>query len=144
MALPTKRQVSAGGVVLRRQGLAWDVVLIARKQHTVWCLPKGHLEPGEQPEQAALREVREETGLTAEILQLLDSIAYWFSSTEEHARFFKTVHFYLMRATGGSTDDHDTEVDEVRWVPVAEALTIMTYPSERKLVTQAQQILDAG
>lgn len=143
MAYPVKRQVSAGGVVVRRQDREWQVALIARKNKTVWGLPKGHVEPEETPEQTALREVQEETGLTAKILQPLDTISYWFASKEERARFFKTVHFFLMEATGGSTEDHDFEVDEVRWFPVPEALKQMTYPSERSLVQDAARRLAA-
>ena len=136
------RQVSAGGVVVRSRGRSWEVALIARQGTKIWCLPKGHLETGETLEQAALREVREETGLTAKILERLGEISYWFRDKELPGRLFKTVHFFLMRATGGSITDHDFEVDEVRWYPVLAALKRMTYPSERKLVRQAQQALE--
>lgn len=142
MALSTKRQVSAGGVVVRRQDRGWEVALIARKNRTIWCLPKGHIEPGETPEKTALREVQEETGLTSEIVQKLGQISYWFASREEKSRFFKTVHFFLMRATGGSSDHHDCEVDEVRWMPIGEAVRRMSYSSERNLVQQAAQYLE--
>jgi len=142
MGLAAKRQVSAGGVVARRQGDGWEIALIARKGRTIWCLPKGHIEAGETPEQASLREVREETGVTAEILQRLGEVSYWFASKVEQARFFKTVHFFLMWYTGGSTDYHDAEVDEVRWFPLAQAVKRMTYPSERKLVRQAEKALE--
>ena len=128
--------------MIKPQGRSWEVALIARQGRAIWCLPKGHLEAGETPEQAALREVREETGLTAEILQRLGEISYWFRAKAVPGRLFKTVHFFLMQATGGSITDHDFEVDEVRWYPVAAALKRMTYPSERKLVRQAQQVLE--
>ena len=147
MAWQVTQQTSAGGVVATEgtpKGELRDgaVALIARKRRTVWCLPKGHLEEGETPEEAALREVREETGLRAEILQSLGKISYGFVSSQEQARILKTVHFFLMRATGGSLEDHDAEAEEAQWFPWQEALARMTYPSERALVRKALEMVE--
>lgn len=139
--MKVKRPVSAGGIVVKPSSGEWKVALIARKGKAVWCLPKGHLESKETLEEAALREVLEETGLTARILEKLGGVSYWFTDRSVKGRLFKTVHFYLMQFVGGSMRDHDFEVDEVRWFSIPEALRRMTYPGERKLVKQAESIL---
>ncbi len=102
------------------------------KDEPVWTLPKGMREEGETGEDAARREVREETGLDAEIVQPLEPITYWFVSTKDKARFRKTVYLYLMRETGGDISRHDNEVDEVRFVPIADAPKLATYTTDRK------------
>ena len=71
-----------------------------------------------------VREVREETGLDVQILQRLDPVTYWFVSTSDRARYRKTVGLYLMEATGGDTENHDNEIDEVRWAPIDEAIAL--------------------
>lgn len=138
--LPVKRQVSAGGVVVRRGPPGIEVALTARKGGTVWCLPKGLLEPDETPEQTALREVREETGLSGRLIEKLGEITYWYASKEEGARFHKTVHFYLMAYAGGDIRNHDFEVDEVRWFSGPEALAVLSYASEREIAQKALEV----
>jgi 8-oxo-dGTP pyrophosphatase MutT (NUDIX family) len=125
----TARETSAGGVVYRRleaegapkQG-DLEIVLASRRTRAgklAWGLPKGIIDPGEEAEQTALREVREETGLTAKIEDSLGSLSYFY--VWEGTRISKLVHFFLMRATGGDTDDHDDEMEEVRWFPARSA-----------------------
>ena len=126
--------VSAGGVVLRTGKSRGEVVLCGRGQPRIWALPKGTPDPGETRVETALREVREETGLEVEIDGPLDSIEHWFVRPTDQALCHKTVHYYLMSATGGDTSRHDHEFDEVRWFPVQEALSTMTYGNEAKLV----------
>ena len=135
----TKRQVSAGGVVLRRRGAGLQVALISVGPQGRWQLPKGLVGRDEPPERAALREVREEAGVEAEILRPLDTVEYWYFAHERGARvrYHKFVHFYLMRYVSGSTDDHDAEVNEARWFPVAQALTALAFKSERAALEQA-------
>lgn len=137
-------EVSAGGVVHRRdeQGHI-EVVLIATHHGTRWGLPKGWIEPGEPVEAAAVREVREETGLSARIVAPVDTIEYWFRWVRggKPVRIHKRVHFFLMEAGDGDLGDHDQEVDEARWVPLDEAIGQVTYDGERRVLEQAREKL---
>ena len=100
-------------------------------------------EPGETPEQTAVREVNEETGLEVEIGGRIDSIEYWFVRAAAGVRCHKTVHFYLMSPSGGDTSRHDHEFDEVRWFPVGEALKTLTYGNEAKLVAKGLSMVSS-
>ena len=142
--MTTQRQFSSGGVIFQREDGEVQVALIARMGGKVWCLPKGHLDPGETSEEAALREVREETGLTGRVVGKLGEISYWFVQKKSAGRIFKKVVFFLMEKTGGDTSEHDFEVDDVRWFPVEEALKAMSYPSERTIVKKASQRIGNG
>jgi 8-oxo-dGTP pyrophosphatase MutT (NUDIX family) len=141
---PVKQQTSSGGVLYRAGNGQYDVVLIRRSapdRKVVWCLPKGWVEPGESLEQTALREVREETGLTGKILESLGSIQYRFYSKEDRSHVRKTVHFYLMSFLDGDTRDHDHEVEEARWFDLNEALERLTYPTERRILETARELI---
>ena len=105
----------------------------------VWSLPKGTPEAGETREETALREVREETGLRVRILSYFDKIQYSFVRAGE--RIEKTVHYYIMEPTGGSLDDWDREFDEVRWVPMDEAVALLDFATESLLVARAYAAL---
>src|SRR3712207_7818848 len=102
-AFETREQVSAGGVVYRRTGGALEVALISVGEAGRWQLPKGLVGRGETPERAALREVREETGLEAEVVAPLDTVEYWYFARAGAARvrYHKFVHFFLMRFVAG-------------------------------------------
>jgi len=134
----TKLQFSAGGVVYRKAGPEMEVVILTRGDGKIFCLPKGKIERLETPPQAALREIKEETGLTGTIEKDFGKINYWFYSDEDEVRVHKTVYFYLVRYESGSTADHDTDAEDARWLPVDEALKIMSYPSERQMVEKAR------
>src|SRR5205807_1231254 len=111
---------------------------------TAWALPKGWVEQGEEPEQTAVREVREETGLQTRVLRKVDEISYQFYSRADHDRISKTVHLFLLECLGGDTADHDTEVEEARWFPIEEASQRLTYKNEREALEKAAVLLEEG
>jgi 8-oxo-dGTP pyrophosphatase MutT (NUDIX family) len=141
-ATPTKREVSAGGVVYRREGDGIEVALASRRTRRgqlAWGLAKGGIEANESTEDAAIREVREETGLKAEIEASLGETRYFY--VWEDVRIRKTVHFFLMRHTGGDFDDRDDEMEEIRWFPLERALKRAAYRGEREVLGRAAELL---
>ena len=139
---PVQREVSAGGVVYRRDGDDIEVVLASRRTRRgdlAWGLAKGGIESGESHEAAAVREVLEETGYTAEIEASLGETRYFY--VWEDARIRKTVHFFLMRCTGGDPADRDDEMEEVRWFPLDRALKRAAYRGEREVLGRAAELL---
>ena len=133
----TRNEHSSGGAVVSvRNGLP-HVALIATRNRTRWGLPKGAVSAGETSEQAAIREVREETGIDAEIVKLLDTIEYYFRAGDTLIR--KRVDFYLMRYVGGELTPQLSEVDDVEWVELGEAISRASFESERKLLESAMQ-----
>ena len=137
-----KYEVSAGGLVLRYRETGIDALLIGRGTPRIWTLPKGHVEARESNEQAALREVREETGCWAEILTRLNEISYWFYVGK--AKHKKSVTFFLMRYLSGDTANHDHEVDEARWFDVASARKALKYVNEKRLVDMGLEFIAAN
>ena len=137
----TVRDVSSGGVITQVDGNGLQVVLVGRARPERWSIPKGTPIPGETLEETAVREVREETGLSTKILERLGDITYWFST--RGTRHHKTVHFYLLEALGGNMDDHDWENDFVAWVPEAEARQRMSFASEIQIVERAIELTRA-
>jgi ADP-ribose pyrophosphatase YjhB (NUDIX family) len=126
-------EISAGGLVIDPSGALG--LLIGRhdkRGRTLWSLPKGHIEPGETPEEAAIREVAEETGIESAITRSLGVIDFWFMA--EGKRIHKTVHHYLFRMTGGTLTPQQNEVDEVAWFPLVEVSKRLAYSDERKLI----------
>src|SRR5215210_4298527 len=141
-AAKTKREISAGGVVYRREGDEIEVVLASRRTRRgdlAWGLAKGGIEDGESMEDAAVREVREETGLRAEIETSLGETRYFY--VWEDVRIRKTVHFFLMRSVGGNPDDRDDEMEEIRWFPLERALKRAAYRGERDVLQRAAELL---
>src|SRR3712207_641958 len=132
----TSTEVSAGGVVVRGDDVAGIVpTRRAASGKKVLALPKGHVDPGETPAQAAAREVREETGVEAELLGELGEVRYWYQ--REGRKIPKLVTFFLFSYTSGDVADHDAEVEEVRWLPIADAARTLTYKGEREMVKRA-------
>jgi len=132
-------EVSAGGLVIDTTGKLG--LLIGRRdlkdasgKRILWSLPKGHIEEGETPEQAALREVKEETGIESAIEKSLGVIDFWFMAGGK--RIHKTVHHYLFRESGGLLAAQESEVDEVAWFPLAEIVERLAYPDEKKLIAR--------
>lgn len=137
----TRNEHSSGGaVIVYRNDVAY-VALIATRKKTRWGLPKGAVVTGETSEQAALREVLEETGLEASIVAPLDTIEYYFRAGDTLIR--KRVDFYLMNYVGGELTPQLSEVDDVEWVELSDAIRRASFDSERKLLEKAQQELDS-
>ena len=138
-------EISAGGVVYRRREGEIEIALIAVRYdgELRWSLPKGLVERGEHLEEAAVREVREETGLVARPEHRLPPIEYWFVEREgeERVRHHKKVYFFLMRWEGGDPSEHDWEVEDVRWFPLDQAIERVRYKTEREVLERARGIL---
>jgi len=146
--LPIVEETSAGGVVVRPpegEETEAQVAVITRRNRAgrvEWCLPKGHLEGAETPEEAAIREVFEETGIESIICRRLGMIDYWFSG--DSRRVHKIVHHFLLRMTGGFLTvegDPDQEPEDVFWIPISKISTRLSYPNEQKLGTVAYHLL---
>jgi 8-oxo-dGTP pyrophosphatase MutT (NUDIX family) len=123
---------------MRQSGKGPELVLGLRRhdgRRDIWSLPKGTPDGDETPEQTALREVTEETGLQVRILDTIGDIHSRF--VRDGRRIDKTVHYYLMEATGGDLAEHDHEFKEVRWFEVGEAEVLMRFPTERDIVARA-------
>lgn len=144
--LPTVEEVSAGGVVIRPARKGFEVAIIARYNRggrLEWCLPKGHPEGAETFEEAAVREVEEETGIAGSILTSLGSIEYWF--TVPTHRIHKTVHHFLLEAVGGeltAENDPDHEAVDVAWVNMEDLERTLSFPNERRIVSAAKQVIE--
>ena len=142
----TARAVSAGGVVLAELRPDAPVALVAHRSvrgSLQWTLPKGAREEGESVEQTALREVREETGLEAELIGPLDTIDYWFVWAPERTRYHKFVHYFLMRFVGGGFSERDHEMEDAAWFEPAEARRRMSFANERQLLDLIPDVLTA-
>ena len=132
----TSTEVSAGGVVVRGD----EVVVIVPTRRAasgakVLALPKGHVDPGETPIQAATREVREEAGVDADLVEELGQVRYWYQRSG--MKIAKVVTFFLFEYRSGSIEDHDSEVEVARWIPLEEAARTLSYKGEREMVTRA-------
>jgi 8-oxo-dGTP pyrophosphatase MutT (NUDIX family) len=127
-----EREASYGGVVVRGR----EVLVIAPAHRPeVTTLPKGGANPGESEEETAAREVREETGVRARVVERIGDVEYWYR--RGGVRVFKTVRFFLFDYVSGDTADHDDEVDEARWMPLERARTELSYPGERRIIERA-------
>jgi 8-oxo-dGTP pyrophosphatase MutT (NUDIX family) len=135
-------ETSAGGLVVDRVDNAPRAALIGRldrRGRLRWSLPKGHVEEGETNEAAAIREVAEETGITGRVVAPLGTIDFWFVA--DGRRIHKTVHHFLMLASGGELSDEDIEVEQVEWVPLEQLAERLAYDDERRLVEQVPALL---
>ena len=137
-------ETSAGGLVLDRRGAGARGALIGRldrRGRMLWSLPKGHVEPGESAEQAAIREVHEETGIHGEVVRALGTIDFWFVAGGR--KVHKTVHHFLLVASNPEQElsDADVEVSAVAWVPLSELGDRLAYADERRLVARVAELL---
>ena len=135
------REFSSGGLVIRnlkgRQFLA-----VVRVRDKILALPKGHPEPGESAQEAAQREVREETGLEATPIEKLGDVRYWYARDGD--RVLKVVSFFLFRYRSGRLEDHDDEVEEALWIPLEEAPVRLAYRGEKDMAKAALSQLAKG
>ncbi len=141
----SRREVSAGCVVYRMLKGIVEVALIQPHDRRAWALPKGLIERGEPPEQAAQREAREETGLSGTLVTKIDTIKYSYVAKWEKPtiRVFKIVTFYLLEYTEGDPSHHDREVDRVEWFAIEKAISNATYPQEKTILRKAKQLIAA-
>ena len=117
--------------------------LISVGEDNRWQLPKGLVDKGESTEAAAVREVREETGIETEVVERIDKVEYWYFWKEEgkRVRYHKFVYFYLLRYKSGDVADHDREVNEARWVEIDGAVKMLAFDSEKKIVKEAMELI---
>jgi 8-oxo-dGTP pyrophosphatase MutT (NUDIX family) len=134
--LAIEREFSAGGVVVRTMRGRPFMAAVRVKDGKVLALPKGHIDPGESAVEAAVREVREETGVVGTLVEKIDDIRYWY--VRDGVRVLKVVSFYLFRYRSGSVRNHDHEVDSAEWVPLAEARTLLSYRGEKEVAAAAE------
>ena len=136
------REFSAGGVCVRRMRGRDYVAAVRVKRGTVLALPKGHIDPGESSAEAAQREVREEAGVSGELVEKLGDVKYWYSRDGD--KVMKVVAFFLFRYLSGSVADHDHEVDSAEWVPLEDAPRLLAYKGEREMAEAALSSLAPG
>ena len=142
---PSRYEVSAGGICVKVQDGLPYVAVLARRTRTAdleWCLPKGHLERGESAAMAAVRELREETGIQGRIICSIRTVNYWFSG--KNFRVNKTVHHFLMEYVHGFltvNDDPDCEGEYAQWVTLTDLQKLLAYPNERKVARAAYNLL---
>jgi 8-oxo-dGTP pyrophosphatase MutT (NUDIX family) len=140
----TMDQISAGGVAFRWTDSEPEVAIVLMKPKLRWQLPKGIVDEGESPQEAAVREVREEAGVETDLVKLIETIEYWYRSVKygKPVRYHKFVHFYLLQYRSGEVTDHDHEVEEARWIRFDEAIQMLDFKSEREVAEKARQMIE--
>lgn len=134
-------QHSAGGLLIKKRGSRAQICLVSKKEGRVWAFPKGRVNEGETLESTAMREILEETGHRAEVVEKLDVIEYYFFLKENSTFYHKTVTFFLMRLTEEDAQPRDEEADSVGWYDVGVAKKKLSYLNEKKILGKAESLL---
>lgn len=136
----TRQAVAAGGVVFRDGPEGAEIILVSRRSTGLYALPKGKVDPGETVAETAIREVAEETGLDARIVDELGEVRYWFTDLDGE-RVDKVVYFFLMAPVGGDISRHDHEFDDVAWYHLAEAERLLTHRNQMHILNRAAELI---
>ena len=134
-------EFSAGGIVYKKNKVI-EILVAQHSQHHGWVFPKGLIgdhKKGEGKEETAIREVKEETGISAKIIKELEPISYWYNFEGEKIK--KTVYYFLMEYVSGDIKEHDFEMENVEWLPIDEVENRLTYGSDRKVWQQAKKLI---
>ena len=137
-----KFEFSAGGIVVKKKKGDFEILVCQHSQHHGWVFPKGLIGDsikGETKESTAIREVKEETGIIGKIIKPLEPITYWYQF--EGQKIKKTVYYFLMEFKGGDISKHDHEMENVEWLPKEKVMERLTYPSDKKIWKQAQNMI---
>ena len=137
-----KYEFSAGGVVFRKEGGQTVILVSQHSQHHGWVFPKGFIGDkiaGESKENTALREVKEETGIIGEILKPLTPVAYWYQMDSVKRK--KTVYYYIMQYINGDITNHDSEMENVEWLPLDKVAKRLTFDSDKQVWEEAEEII---
>lgn len=138
--MKSRDEVSAGGVVYRRDGDNIEVLVCKDAGYHRWVLPKGLVGKNESHEQAAVREVSEETGVKVRLVSSLGEPEKYVY-VARGVRVFKRVYYFLMEYESGTIADHDYEMEDVRWVSIDEALELLAYDGAKRMVRQAREVI---
>jgi 8-oxo-dGTP diphosphatase len=137
-----KFEFSAGGVVFKKSEKETHILVGQHSQHHGWVFPKGLIGDnikGEKKEDTAVREVEEETGVKAKILQELTPVAYWYQFEDEKRK--KTVYYYIMECIEEDFSKRDMELEHVEWLPIDEVEKRLSFPSDKKVWEEAKQLI---
>ena len=137
-------EFSAGGVVFKKDKKKLLILVAQHSYHHGWVFPKGLIGDkieGESKESTAVREVEEETGIKAQIIEAIEPVTYWFKFNEEKIK--KTVYYYVMEFIGGDMSSHDFEMEDVKWVEEGKVLDKLTYKSDKEVFKKALPIIQS-
>jgi 8-oxo-dGTP diphosphatase len=134
-----KFEFSAGGIVYKRKDGQTFILVAQHSQHHGWVFPKGLIDTGETKQQTAIREVKEETGISGKILKTLTPISYWY--VFEGVKIKKTVYYFVMEYQSGDTEDHDFEMERVEWIPSDKVKERLSYKSDKKVWEEAEKLI---
>ncbi len=137
----TMPEISAGAVLYRETEREFQVIIYSRKNASQWCLPKGKIEKDETREEAAIREVKEETGLEGQIIEHLKDVYYSYADKRRKLHLNKTVHYFLMKYCQGDINTDDAGVEDVLWVDIDEAIEKVTFENEKQILRKALSVL---